>query len=68
MIYTKHYWYRLNYISPRDAQRIYGVNRFTIIRWCQRNQLPFVRLGNGHLMIQRADLEDCIEARKQFFK
>lgn len=59
MIGVKHRYkfHREQYVSPRQAGIILGLQRKTVMRWIFRFWLPATKLPNGHWKIKLSDLE-----------
>jgi excisionase family DNA binding protein len=48
-------------MSTTEAARLLGVDRRTVIKWCESGDLPSVRLGEtGHWRLIRAGVERVV--------
>jgi excisionase family DNA binding protein len=51
------------YIGAREAGRLLGVSRYTILDWAREGKLPAFRIGNA-TKLDRHDLAIWLEARR----
>ena len=46
------------FLTPREISRLCGVHYNTVLEWCKKGHLPFIRLMGGQYVIRTRDFVD----------